>query len=73
VERAVTVRIRWENDAGEVEHLEAAGAFSELLQHEIDHLDGILAIDRALDVNSLCTREEWVRRYAGAHSTGPRE
>lgn len=32
-------------------------ATSELLQHEIDHLDGILAIDRALDRDSLVTRQ----------------
>jgi peptide deformylase len=30
-----------------------AQAESELLQHEIDHLDGILAVDRALDRESL--------------------
>ena len=46
--------------------IEAHGAFSELLQHEIDHLDGVLAIDRAIDRNSFCTREEWRARYAGA-------
>jgi len=44
----------------------ARRAFSELLQHEIDHLDGILAVDRALDRESLCTREEYVRRYRSA-------
>jgi peptide deformylase len=32
-------------------------ATSELLQHEIDHLDGILAVDRALDRDSLVLRE----------------
>ena len=67
LERAVAVRIRYHNEAGGVEHLEATGPFSELLQHEIDHLDGVLAIDRALDGNSLCTREEYVRRYAPVH------
>jgi peptide deformylase len=30
---------------------------SELLQHEIDHLDGILAVDRAVDRESLVMRE----------------
>ncbi len=29
---------------------------SELLQHEVDHLDGVLAIDRALDRNSIIAR-----------------
>ncbi len=31
-------------------------ATSELLQHEIDHLDGILAIDRAIDRDSIVSR-----------------
>src|SRR5215472_5197832 len=34
-------------------------ATSELLQHEIDHLEGILAIDRALDRDSLVLREQF--------------
>ena len=37
-------------------------ATSELLQHEIDHLDGILAVDRALDRDSLILREEFEAR-----------
>ncbi len=44
--------------------IEATGALAELLQHEMDHLDGILATDRALPGNSLCTREEWTRQQA---------
>jgi peptide deformylase len=36
---------------------------SELLQHEIDHLDGILAVDRITDLKTLCTREEFEKRY----------
>jgi peptide deformylase len=63
LERSVTVRIRYQNESGATERLEANGAFSELLQHEMDHLDGVLAIDRALDGNSLATRQEWERRY----------
>lgn len=65
LERSQSVRVRYEDDRGKPRLVEAAGALSELLQHEIDHLDGILAIDRAIDRNSLCTREEYVRT-AGA-------
>jgi len=36
---------------------------AELLQHEIDHLDGVLSIDRVEDVKSICTREEFEQRY----------
>ena len=39
---------------------------SELLQHEIDHLDGILAIDRVIDLKTICTREEFEKRYRAA-------
>ncbi|MGQ0568136.1 MAG: peptide deformylase, partial [Armatimonadota bacterium] len=31
-------------------------ATSELLQHELDHLDGVLAIDNALDRDSIISR-----------------
>ncbi len=65
VRRSVQVHLRYTNEHGAVRELTASGAFSELLQHEMDHLDGILAIDRGVDRNSLCTREEWRRRYAG--------
>jgi peptide deformylase len=62
------VRVRYEGEDGAVRHMDASGALSELLQHEIDHLDGILAIDRALDRNSLTTREEYLRRHADCHT-----
>ncbi|MBZ5584698.1 MAG: peptide deformylase [Acidobacteriia bacterium] len=61
VERAAAVRIRYGGEDGAVHRLEAEGGFSELLQHEMDHLDGVLAIDRAIDRNSFCTREEYER------------
>jgi peptide deformylase len=65
LERAKRVGIRYRDESDREQTLEASGAFSELLQHEMDHLDGVLAIDRAVDRNGLCTREEWQRRYAG--------
>ena len=64
VERSERVRLRYMDENGERRELQASGAFSELIQHEMDHLEGILAIDRAIDRNSFCTREEWARRYA---------
>jgi peptide deformylase len=46
-----------ETQAGELRNL------SELLQHEIDHLDGILCIDRITDLRTVCTKEEFEKRY----------
>lgn len=45
VERPARVRVRYTNLAGEPEELEADGLLATCLQHEIDHLDGVLFID----------------------------
>ena|SRR6266404_5009694 len=51
LERARRVLVRYLDERGEQKKIEAEDAFSELLQHELDHLDGVLAIDRAIDGN----------------------
>jgi peptide deformylase len=63
LERSQIVRVRYEDEQGATQILDASGAFSELLQHEIDHLDGILSIDRALGRDAFCTRDEYQRRH----------
>jgi peptide deformylase len=68
VERRRRITVRYQNPSGEHLEFEAGDDrnLSELLQHEIDHLDGILAIDRVFDVKSICTREEFEKRYRDA-------
>jgi peptide deformylase len=68
VERHRQVTVRYQNLNGETLQFEAGDDHnvSELLQHEIDHLDGILAIDRVVDVKTICTREEFEKRYRDA-------
>ncbi|MEW6061804.1 MAG: peptide deformylase [Bacteroidota bacterium] len=41
--------------------LVAKDDLAELLQHEIDHLNGVLAIDRALNLASIILRDEYRR------------
>ena len=65
VERHREITVRYQ-DLGGAEQLFRAGDernLSELLQHEIDHLDGILAIDRVTDVKTIVTREEFEKRH----------
>jgi peptide deformylase len=62
LERHRCIRLRHQTMWGEWKEMEAEGAMSELVQHEMDHLDGILAVDRAADSQSLATRDEWLRR-----------
>ena len=61
VSRASSIRVEYEDDRGLPKTLEADGALSELLQHEIDHLDGILAVQRAVSPQAFATRVEWER------------
>ncbi|HJZ91390.1 MAG TPA: peptide deformylase [Gemmataceae bacterium] len=61
VRRAETVRVRYLDAEALSYQLEADGGLSELLQHEIDHLDGILATDRAIHSRTFATRAEWER------------
>lgn len=65
VERHREITIRYQDLTG-ASHQITAGPerdLSELLQHEIDHLDGILCIDRIVDMKTVCTREEFEKRY----------
>ena len=65
VERHRQVTIRYQNLNGNTLEFAAGDDrnLSELLQHEIDHLDGILAIDRVVDIKTICSREEFEKRY----------
>jgi len=65
VERRRTVKVRYQTPEGDTLEFEAGDDrnLSELVQHEIDHLDGILAIDRVVDLKTICTREEFEKRY----------
>ena len=61
LERSQTLRLGYTDEHGVRETVDASGPLSELIQHEMDHLDGILAIDRAIGPNGLATREQWAR------------
>ena len=61
--RLPEIRVEYLDEKGEKRTLKAEGALAELLQHEIDHLDGILATDRATSPRDLMSVVEWERRY----------
>jgi peptide deformylase len=49
VERASSISVRFVTEDGRTEHWQGLPRdLSELLQHEIDHLDGVLTLDRAV-------------------------
>ncbi len=63
VERAAQIEVRYTDEHGVEQNLAAEGDLAELLQHEIDHLDGILAVQRAISPGAFSTRAEWESRY----------
>jgi peptide deformylase len=46
VERPIHVRVRARDELGEERVVEASGLEARVIQHEIDHLDGVLILDR---------------------------
>jgi peptide deformylase len=51
IERPVHVRVRAQDEEGDERTIEASGLEARVIQHEMDHLDGVLILDRT-------TREE---------------
>jgi peptide deformylase len=47
VERPINVRVRAMNEHGEPVLVEASGLEARVIQHEMDHLEGVLILDRA--------------------------
>jgi peptide deformylase len=45
VERALRVRVRAQNESGKEQEVEAEGLAARVIQHEMDHLDGVLILD----------------------------
>ena len=62
VERPAKIRVRYTNLAGEPEEVEADGLLATCLQHEIDHLNGVLFIDHI----SKLKREMVIRKFTKA-------
>ncbi|HKW64661.1 MAG TPA: peptide deformylase [Candidatus Acidoferrum sp.] len=68
VERNRDISVQYQDLQGKTHKIQAGELrnLSELLQHEIDHLDGILCIDRVADLKTICTKEEFEKRYRAA-------
>jgi peptide deformylase len=62
VERPAQVKIRYLNLDGEPREEDAEGLFATVIQHEIDHLNGVLFIDHI----SRLKRERIVKKFTKA-------
>ena len=67
VRRSLSIEVRYQDEIGKRHLLKAEGPLSELLQHEIDHVQGILAVDHAIDSKHIIYRSEY-EKWREAHA-----
>lgn len=51
VKRHKKIRCKFLTVQGQAKRIEASGLLARIIQHEVDHLDGILFIDKAKDIH----------------------
>lgn len=62
-ERYKSIKVEYQNQKGDFMEETFHDDLSELLQHEIDHLHGVLATDHLKDNKDIVLRAEWEKRY----------
>ena len=63
VERPQHVRVTYQDLKGARHALELRGFFATVFQHEFDHLDGVLYVDRLKDPKQLVFEDEYLRYF----------
>jgi peptide deformylase len=66
LERLVTVRVRWLDREGTPHDELRRGLTAGTFQHEVDHLDGVLFLDRVSDPRTFSTWEQFDRHHRDA-------
>ena len=76
VSRAFRITVGFQDLEGARHKMEFEGELSALVQHEIDHLDGVLIVDRPAGIDAFCLRGQWSKHCAAGGRHGkpePRE
>jgi peptide deformylase len=71
VKRHTSFTLHYRAEHWAEENLHIQGVLSELLQHEIDHLDGVLAVARAIDGASFALQSQRDLLRGGAFANSP--
>jgi len=69
VERPTRVKIRYLDLDGKLQEADAEGLFATCIQHEVDHLNGVLFIDHI----SKLKRERIIKKFTKAAKRGEKE
>lgn len=65
VPRFNQVKVKYYDENGVLRHRTFKGLKAQAVQHEIDHLNGILFVDRVSDPNTFMTYQEYIKRVKG--------
>lgn len=66
LDRHVTIRVRWLDRDGTAHDELRRGLTAGTFQHEVDHLDGVLFLDRVTDPTTFTTWEQFERHHRAA-------
>jgi peptide deformylase len=66
VRRHIRIRVRWRDRDGVPHDEEGVGLTAGTFQHECDHLDGVLFVDRVEDPRTLSTWAQFERHHRAA-------
>lgn len=64
VPRYTSIKVRYINEQNELIETQLDGFLARIFQHELDHLDGKLFIDRVESTLDLMSEEEWLKQLA---------
>lgn len=68
------VTLRYIDELGITHERDFTGMLAHVVQHETDHLHGILFVDRVKDTHSYCMKSEYIKNYLkGAKKDGKRK
>jgi peptide deformylase len=73
VARPRGVRVDYLDAYGSAHSITADGFLATVLQHELDHLDGVLFVDRIRDTTRLSTIENYIRFWRESQTDTPEE
>jgi len=63
IPRNRSIKVKYVDEYQEFHNETFSDDMSELLQHELDHLEGIMCSDRLTDTRNIAMRQEWEKRY----------
>ncbi len=64
--RSKKIKVRYFDENGKMHHEEFTNDWAELLQHEIDHLNGLLAIDRIESLRDIWSKAEYLEEHSNS-------